>query len=213
MFIKISQKNKGSASSNQDGFTLLEILITMVIFSLIMGIVVLFARDLFYYDNIFSGGLTSYDETRKILQPISSEIRSASPSSLGAYPIETTGNTTFTFFSDINNDGLKEKIRYFLSGTIMMKGVIIPSGNPLQYLSGTESLSEIIHNVRNGSTPIFNYYNSTYNGETPPLSQPVSVLSVRLVKITLILDANPNRPPAPMTVTTEVSIRNLKDNL
>ncbi len=205
MIINQLKKNKG--------FTLLEIIITLAIFSLIMGVVGLFARNLFYYNSIFSGGLTSYDEAKKILQPISSEIRSASPSSLGAYPVETAGNTTFTFFSDINNDGLKEKIRYFLSGNILTKGVIIPSGNPMQYLSNTESLSQIVHNIRNGSTPIFTYYDSNYNGETAALSQPVSVLSVRLVKITLILDTDLNRSPVPITVITEVSLRNLKDNL
>lgn len=215
MIRNILKKNKGPASTciKQGGFTLLEILITMAIFSVIMGVVGLFARDLFYYNSVFSGGLASYDEAKKVLQPISSEIRSASPSSLGAYPIETAGNTTFTFFSDINNDGLKEKIRYYLSGNILMKGVIIPSGNPLQYLSNTEKLSQVVSNVRNGSTPIFTYYDSNYNGETSALSQPVSVLSVRLVKITLILDVDPNRPPSPLSVTTEVSMRNLKDNL
>ncbi len=196
-----------------NGFTLLEILITMVIFTAIMGVVTMFARDLFYYNSMFSSGLTSYDEARKVLQPISSEIRSASPSSLGSYPIETAGITAFTFFSDINSDGLKERIRYFLSGTTLMKGVIVPLGSPLQYLSNTEVLTEIVHNVRNGSTPIFTYYDSSYNGSTSPLSQPVSILSVRLVMITLILEGDPNRQPAPITVTTEVSIRNLKDNL
>jgi len=132
---------------------------------------------------------------------------------LGSYPIETAGITAFTFFSDINSDGLKERIRYFLSGTTLMKGVIVPLGSPLQYLSNTEVLTEIVHNVRNGSTPIFTYYDSSYNGSTSPLSQPVSILSVRLVMITLILEGDPNRQPAPITVTTEVSIRNLKDNL
>jgi prepilin-type N-terminal cleavage/methylation domain-containing protein len=205
MFRKIIKKN--------NGFTLLEILITMVIFTLIMGVVTLFARDLFYYNSVFSSGLTSYDEARKILQPISSEIRSASPSSLGAYPIETAGDTTFTFFSDINSDGLKERVRYFLSGSTLMKGVIVPSGSPMQYLSNTETLSEIVHNIRNGSTPIFTYYDANYNGETAALTQPVSILSVRLVKITLVLDTDPNRSPTPVTVTTEVSLRNLKDNL
>jgi prepilin-type N-terminal cleavage/methylation domain-containing protein len=207
------EKNIDSTSSRQDGFTLLEIIFTMAIFVVIMGVVSLFARDMFYYDNIFSGSLTSYDDAKKILQPISSEIRSASPSSLGAFPIETAGDTALTFFSDINNDGLKERIRYYLSGNILMKGIIIPSGIPLQYISNTEKLSQIVDNVRNGSTPIFAYYDSSYNGTTSPLTQPVSILSVRLVKITLILDADPNRPPLPMTVLTEVSIRNLKDNL
>jgi prepilin-type N-terminal cleavage/methylation domain-containing protein len=204
---------KNNIKKNSKGFTLLELLITMAIFSLIMIIVSSFARDIFNYESIFSGGLTSYDEARKVLQPITSEIRASSSSSLGAYPIETTENTNFVFFSDINSDGLKERIRYFLSGEVLTRGVIIPSGNPLQYSSGNEVLSGIVSGIRNGETPIFTYYDTSYNGETSPLSQPVSVINVRLVEITLIIDSNPNKPPAPVTVTTQVSIRNLKDNL
>ncbi|HEY5588595.1 MAG TPA: prepilin-type N-terminal cleavage/methylation domain-containing protein [Candidatus Paceibacterota bacterium] len=194
-------------------FTLLEIIITMTIFSLIMGVVGYFARDIFKNENIFSNGLSTYDEARKVLQPISSEIRSASPSSLGAYPLEVIGDTNFIFFADINNDGLKERIRYYLSGSTLMKGVITPSGNPLQYLSGNEKITEIVHNVANGSTPLFAYYDFNYNGNSLPLTQPVSIINVRLIKITLIIDADPNRPPAPVTVSTQISIRNLKDNL
>jgi len=202
---KINIKNKG--------FTLLEVLITMAIFSLIMGVIGTFARDLFYYDNLFSKSLTSYDEARKVLQPIASEIRSASSSSLGSYPIEMAENNSFIFFKDINNDGLKERIRYYLSGDILKKGVIIPSGNPLQYLSANETFTDIIHGVNNNGAPVFTYYDSSYNGDTNPLSQPVSILSVRLIKINLTIDANPNRPPAPIVVTTQINIRNLKDNL
>jgi len=36
---------------------------------------------------------------------------------------------------------------------------------------------------------------------------------VRLVRITIKIDEDPNRPPAALTSTTQVSIRNLKDNL
>jgi len=209
MLIKIFKKN----INQEKGLTLVELIVTMAICTLIIMAVGLFARDTFYYNDIFSGGLTSYDQARKILQPIASEIRSASPSSLGSYPIEETGNTEFIFFADNNNDGLKERIRYFLSGTSLKKGVIIPSGSPLQYASGNETITDIIDGVRNGSTPIFAYYDTNYNGSTAPLSQPVTIMNVRLIKITLVIDADPNRPPSAVTVTTQVSMRNLKDNL
>lgn len=203
-------KNKKRKNS---GLTLMELLVTIAIFTLIMGVVIKFASDIFHYEDIFSSGLTAYDEARKVLQPVASEIRSASPSSLGAYPIEVANDSSFVFFADIDDDGLKEKIRYYLSGNILMKGVIIPSGNPLQYLSEDETTTEIIHGVVNGLTPIFTYYDTNYTGNTAPLSSPVSVLSVRLIKITLIVDDNINKPPGAVTVSTQVSIRNLKDNL
>ncbi len=205
IFIKNYKKDKG--------FTLLEMLISLAIFSIVVGLVGTLARDTFYFEKVFSGGLTSYDEARKILQPVSSEIRAASPSSLGSYPIETATATNFAFFTDNNNDGIKERIRYFLSGNTLTRGVINPTGNPLQYLSGNEVLTEVAHGLVNNSTAIFTYYDSNYTGSSTPLTQPVSVLNIHLVKITLIIDADPNRPPASVTVTTQVNIRNLKDNL
>lgn len=207
MLINIFKKNMVS------GFTLLELIISMGIFTLVLLAIGSFSRNIIYYNGVFTGGLTSYDQANKILQPISSEIRSASPSSLGSYAIEKTGTTEFIFFSDIDNNGLKERIRYYLSGLNLIRGVIIPSGSPLQYSSSNETTSTIVKGIRNGSSSIFTYYNSNYNGSTAPLTQPVSVLSVRLVKITLIIDDDPNRPPAPITVTTQVNMRNLKDNL
>lgn len=205
MLKNVIKKNKG--------ITLMELLVVITIFLLILGVVSKFASDIFHYEDTFSSGLTAYDEARKVLQPVTSEIRSASPSSLGSYPIEMAGGNSFIFFTDINNDGLKERIRYYLSGSILMKGVIAPTGNPLQYLSGNEINSEIIHGIVNGSTPIFTYFDTNYNGSTSPLSSPVPVLSVRLVKINLIVDDNINKPPSAVTVTTQVTIRNIKDNL
>lgn len=195
------------------GFTLVEVLVTMAIFTVIMGAIGVFARDTFYFNNIFSGGLTSYDEAKKVLQPVASEIRGASPSSLGAYNIEQATDTSFVFFTDTNNDGLKERIRYFLSGTTLRRGVISPTGSPLQYVNANETFTDIVPNLRNGATPIFDYYDTNYNGSSAPLTQPVSITTIRLVKITLIIDVDPNRPPLPITVSTQVNLRNLKDNL
>lgn len=214
MFITFFKKNDKRVTVNLiSGFTLVEILVTMAIFSIILGAIGLFARDTFYYNNIFSNSLISYDEAKKILQPVASEIRSASQSSLGAYSVESAGDNSFVFFTDTNSDGLKERIRYFLSGTTLKRGVIYPTGSPLQYVSASEIITDVITNLTNGSTPIFTYYDTDYNGNTSPLSQPVSIPSVRLVKITLTIDVDPNRPPLPMVVTTQVNIRNLKDNL
>lgn len=195
------------------GITLIEVLVSIALFSVVILLIGLFTRNIFYYNSVFSGGLSSYDQLKKVLYPIASEIRSASPSSLGSYPIETAENNNFVFFADINGDGLKERVRYFLSNKTLKKGVIIPSGVPLSYQSSNEIVTDIVNNVVNGTVPVFNYYDTNYNGSNSSLSSPIDILSVRLVKITIISDTDPNRPPAPITITTQASMRNLKDNL
>ena len=106
---------------------------------------------------------------------------------------------------------MKEKVRYFLAGTTLQKGVIKPTGSPLIYNSINEKISTFVNNVI--STSIFDYYDENYDGTTAPLSFPVNVSDIRLVKITVMVEQDPNRSPTPMVFSTQVSIRNLKDNL
>ncbi len=94
-----------------------------------------------------------------------------------------------------------------------MKGVITPAGNPLVYSPASEKLFTVMSDVKNGSTSIFSYYDNSYAGTSSPLTYPIQIQSVRLVRIDLTLDANQNRAPVTRTFTTQVSVRNLKDNL
>jgi len=203
--------------SSIKAFTLVETLLVASIFLIIMIGVTSFERDTFQVNTISSGSFSTAQGAQEILRTMVVQLRSASEGSDGSYPILTAGSTTLTFFSDINGDGKKERIRYFLSSTTLEEGIMEPIGTPLSYNNATETISYVAYNVRNltlaSSTNIFDYYNDTYNGTSSPLTQPVSVSAVRLVKITLILDLNPNQAPLPRTYTTQVSLRNLKDNL
>jgi prepilin-type N-terminal cleavage/methylation domain-containing protein len=197
----------------KSGYTLVEILVVIFIFTLILIAVYNLQSDSFSLNSLLSQSLTIQNEAIMSLKTMSSEIRTASPSSIGSYPIEQASATSFTFYSNIDSEPLKERVRYFLSGTTLKRGIIKAAGNPLAYNSANEVVNDLVHNVANGSTPIFSYYDDSYDGTTQPLASPVSVPAVRLVKITVIVDANPAKMPAPRTFTTQVSLRNLKDNL
>jgi hypothetical protein len=95
----------------------------------------------------------------------------------------------------------------------LKKGVTTPSGSPLSY-SSAEVTTTVVHSVRNAtSTPIFEYFDSSYDGTSAPLSSPVAISVVRLIRVTIVVDTDPNRPFRAKTVTTQVSLRNIKDNL
>ena len=201
------------SSQNSIGFSIIELIIGLSILGLIAFAIWIFQKDIFSLNNTISGDITAQDDVRRAFKTVTSEIRSASSSSIGAYPIDSATLTSFIFYSDINDDGIKERIRYFLNGTILKKGILKPSGNPLAYNPANETISEIVHDVANGATPIFNYYDTNYDGFTPSLTSPINVLAIRLIKITLIVDHDPSKLPSPITFTTQASIRNLKDNL
>jgi hypothetical protein len=143
-----------------------------------------------------------------------SELRRTAQPSTGAYPIELASSTGITFYSDINNDGNVDKVRYYLNGKGITKGVTPPTGSPVTYNSANEVKSTIINYIKASSTlPIFQYYTASYSGTTSPLTIPVDITAIRLIKTTLIIDTDPNRSPIPIVATSNVTLRNLKDNL
>lgn len=205
--------NLSNHSKFQKGFSVIELLVAIFVLTLIGMAVFVFQKDIFFLNRFLTSSLGAREEARRTLKMITAEVREASPSSIGAYPIAEANSTSFVFYSNIDSDSLKERVRYFLDRTTLKKGVIKPSGNPLSYDPATEAISEVIHDVANGATPIFSYYDTNYDGTTPPLGEPVDIPSIRLVKITILIDKDPLQPPAAIILTTQVSMRNLKDNL
>lgn len=191
---------------------MIEVLVSIFILTLIGLAVYSFQKDVFSLNRVISESLTAQDETRRALKVMSAEIRTASPSSLGAYALAQTATSSFSFYSNIDDDSFKEEVRYFLDGAIFKKGVIKPSGSPLTYNPANEIITELAHDIANATTPIFGYYDENYDGATQPLADPIDIDAVRLVKITIVIDKDPQQSPGPITLTTQISMRNLKDN-
>lgn len=199
----------------QRGLTLAEIVVVVGIVGVIGLAVSKFQSDVFSFNRTFSSSFATADNAQKLLRPMAAEIRSASPSSNGAFPIDTIGQYDFSFYSDINNDGTKDWVRYYISGTTMFKEVIKPTGTtPAIYNSANKVTTTFMTGVRNvtDNTPVFRYFSSSYTGGATGEITPSTgaVESVRLVKVSITLDDNTNKMPIALTVSTQISIRNLK---
>ena len=193
---------------------MVETLIVVTIVSFLVLAIGSFQRNILFFAGFLEDSISGAQDARAVLRTMACEIRTASPSNLGTYPVATASPQTFTFYSDIDDDGLKERVRYFLDGVDLKKGIVKPSGNPLMYDPASETVvAVLVHNVRNDAQNIFDYYDTNYDGTTDPLPEPIDIISARLVKITIIIDADPNRAPSAKTFTSQVSMRNLKDNL
>jgi type II secretory pathway pseudopilin PulG len=198
---------------NKKGFMMTEILVAVAIASAIFLVVFNFGTSIFSFNSSAQANLSAQTDGRRVLKNIVKELRSASPSSLGSYPLTLASITAITFFVDLDNDVYKEQVRYFLQGKELKRGVIKPSGSPLTYDPGNEQISTVITDINNGATPIFDYFDSSYAGTSTPLTQPVQITKVRFVRTTLMIDRDQSRSPLPIMVTSQVFLRNLKDNL
>lgn len=192
--------------------TLIEIIVSLAIFTLICGaalelLIYLFPRK----GNIITEDLSTQSETRTVVEGFVNEVRGATYSSIGSYPLAEASSSEIIFYSNPGANSLRDRVRYFLNGTILEKGVVEPTGNPLTYDLGSETITQILHGVVLTST-IFSYYDSNFTGSEAPMPQPVEVGNVRMVGIKVTIDKDPNNSPNSFTTESKVIIRNLKDN-
>lgn len=193
------------------GFTLLEAVVVIGILGVITVVLTNFQTDVFRDYSIASAGITADGEMRSTVRSFMRDLRAAAPAQTGAYALETAGTSTLTFYSDVNGDLLRDRVRYYLSGSTLVRGVTPPTGSPASYLTSNERLTSVVHNLALGATPLFSYYDGNYTGTTSPLTQPVDVALIRYARMTLIVDADPNRSPSPAMLSGGVMIRSLKN--
>lgn len=94
------------------------------------------------------------------------------------------------------------------------KGVIEPvvgSGGKIEYPLEEEKVSTVSFYIRN-VPPIFEYYNRDWPEDTTnnPLPAPARLQETKLMKVYLVINVEPNRPPKEFELESFVQLRNLK---
>lgn len=192
------------------GFTLIEIVVAMAITSGLAFFFVTLARDTTDATLRFNSQLMTQQQIEQTMQLIVPEIRSISQGIDGAYPIAQATTSTFQFYSDVDRNGSFDRVRYFLSGTTLKKGVIKPAGNPPVYATSSEAITDVVLNVVGGTT-IFSYYDSSATSSASnALPSPVDVLRIKTVKMTIVANQGTATKPSLVGAETSATIRNLR---
>lgn len=189
--------------------TLIEAIVYVAIFTIVMTIV-LQSIIAFYQTNRYTlEQMDQLNTARKGVNALVVGLRGARYSASGAYPIESGGINNITFYADVDGDSIVERVRYFLSGTNLQKGVIKPTGTPPVY-TGAETITTVAQYVRNDATDfIFQYYDTL----GALMSVPPTAIDVRFIKVDLIVNVNPATMPNEFTLHSSATIRNVKNNL
>jgi len=142
-------------------------------------------------------------------------IRGARTADNGVYPVDSISDNSLTIYSDYDKDGITERLHFYKNGQNIIMGIRDPSGTmPKIYVSGDQqTITLASHIVNDASTPIFYYYNKNYPGDMSnnPMTGTIGVSDIRLVKIFLKININPNRAPDNIEMQSFVEMRNLND--
>ncbi len=195
---------------SESGYTLVEMLVVLAIFIFLVVTVSDFVvRGLksttFGYEQD-----EAVKNARKSLDPMMKEIREAAPAVNGAYMIGTTSTSSLIFYANVDAATNTERIRYYLSGNKIYRGVIWATGTPLSYPAAAEKTAALINYVNNRGLPIFTYFDTNNNLMG---SSTASTSAIRMIHLSLYINVTPAIAPADYPLEMDIQIRNLKDNL
>lgn len=212
--MRLSKIKSITAHRHEPGFTLIEVMVAVFGFTLIAYGLIALVSNIFLQSSQQSSLLAGSDQARKVAFNIVTELRNGQLSSGGAYALDTAGDQSLIFYSNIDKDSAIEKVRYFVQGGKLWKGLTQFNGST--YPASTETTAVVQSDIANGSNPLFYYYDGSYIGSSTQtsLTQPVNVTQVKFVQIKLqVFNKAGVKNTNFYTVTASGAIRNLKTNL
>ncbi|HAI74051.1 MAG TPA: hypothetical protein DCS28_03295 [Candidatus Moranbacteria bacterium] len=200
---------------NKTGMTLVEVM--MAIFIMLIGVegfTILFVRTWNNNSYALEMGQASMAVSQGVNKMVK-YIRGVRQADNGAYPVSLANDNEFTVYGDYDKDGATERLHFYKNGQDVLMGATNPSsGMPKTYPAGDQEVITIASYIVNESDePIFYYYNKDYPGDivNNPLDTPSSVADIRLIKIHLKINIDPNHAPDNIELQTFVEMRNLND--
>lgn len=190
------------------GFTLVEMIVVLGIFTVTM-LTITSTIYYFYRSNAYSVEQSSaIISGRRGIEYLVRDLREATYAEDGAYPIVSIDDYEISFYADVDGTSDVEKVRYFIDGDLLKKGVIKASGNPLAYTGSetTTTVSQYVRSIVKG-VPMFTYKDK----DGVAVTNFSNIQDVRFVSASIIVNVNPNRLPEEFVLKGSAALRNLRE--
>jgi prepilin-type N-terminal cleavage/methylation domain-containing protein len=209
------------ADRSQQGITLIELLISMVVMGIITTMIIGSWTTLTDAFSFSSKSNKSREWARQAISRMSREIRDAQAPS-GGTALKSTGFTEIQFYSTFNTTGAADPssvpklTRFILRSGVLYREKAGPDG---YFGTADDTSTVLVRNVVNASIgrDLFIYYYYDSAGHIQPSSGatntlPPNIAVVRAVGLNVVIDENPGKSPNYVGVNTTVTPRNLGQN-
>ena len=195
---------------------MIETIVAIAIFTIgIEGFTILLSRSWTQNAYTIEMGQTSMAASQAVNRVVG-YIREARQGDNGAYPVVSADDNDLVIFSDYDRDGQTERLHFYRSAGDLLMGIREPSsGFPITYASGYGEIKTITSCVVNDAdNPIFAYYDADYPEDSVnnPVNTPALAPDIRLVRITIHININPDRAPDNVEIRSFAEMRNLNDH-
>jgi type II secretory pathway pseudopilin PulG len=189
------------------GMTLIETVVWVSVTLSAMLAIVTSVQYFYRTNNYAVEQAAAVSSAQRGIETMVKTMREASYSSNGAYPVIAIATSSVAFFADIDNDPYIERLRFFVEGNSLKRGIIDPSGDPPVY-TNPETIVSVSDYVRNFDQNVttFRYYD--VNGALMTNLNDISAL--RFIEVTIVVNINPFRLPNQFTLRSTAALRNLR---
>jgi prepilin-type N-terminal cleavage/methylation domain-containing protein len=197
------------------GMTLIEMMMAIAIALLAMGgFTLLFFKGVQTNSFVIEEGNAALYASRAI-DTLVSDLRKVRQGDNGDYPIVSVASFDLKVYSDIDNDSITERVHYYLEDTTLKRGVAKPiAGTPVIYPANDTEVSVLANAIVNTpNEPLFSFYNKDYPSDTihNPMTGSIALNDIRLVRVWVHIDINPQRASNDINIESFAELRNLND--
>ncbi len=201
------KKQYGTGGVYTRGISLVETVITIGI--AVFALITIGTFTLSFYRNHAYAIEQSFavNSARKGVDRMVRDIREASFSDEGGFPVVSIGAYEIVFFSDIDRDDMIERVRFSLDNGLLLRGQADSTGTPPEYPVSDDMESIVSDYVRNEEYghAMLRYYDE----EGDEIIDYDLVTDVAFVTIDLMVNINPDRLPHDFILKSSASLRNV----
>jgi type II secretory pathway component PulJ len=174
-----------TCSLRRRGFSLVELLVSTAIAIIIGSAVVLLLVQQTQLTATQNRNMMNSEQVRSVLVMMADEIQMMGNGVSEPFILNAQADD-FTFYSDIDNNGIRDRIRYWRSGNELRRTLATSPNGTTWTDVGTDVLIPNIFNTNTGPNPGLQFqYFGVNNGLNP-----ATVADIRAVQITICLDTS-----------------------